>query len=90
MRSELALKYRVLLRRIFKTAHSEPQEQGPPHLRGSTEDWGCWTSGPRPHPWLPIADMNCGYDGKMEDPRCLGCHRQRKGWPHDQLKHLPR
>lgn len=50
--------------------------------------WGCWRSSPIHHPWLPIADTACGYDERLTDPRCQGCHRSRPESPLDQLDQL--
>lgn len=51
--------------------------------------WGCWKSGPVNHPFIPqIADVACGFDDRLTDPRCAGCHRQRPEAPRDQLAAL--
>lgn len=50
--------------------------------------WGCHTTRPRAHPWLPIADCACGFDERMTDARCAGCHRSRSESPLDQLDAL--
>ena len=47
---------------------------------------GCWTHKAKPHPWEPIGDVACGYDGKLEDKRCTKCHRRRHENPKDQLQ----
>ena len=47
--------------------------------------WGCWTHKAQPHPWEPIGDVACGYDGKLADKRCTKCHRSRPENPRDQL-----
>lgn len=48
---------------------------------------GCWTDQPLPHPWEPrITDVACGYDDRMTEPKCAGCHRQRAESPLDQLR----
>ena len=50
--------------------------------------WGCWTDGPMPHPWEPISDTACGFDERLSDPRCQGCHRSREEGPLDQLAQI--
>lgn len=50
------------------------------------KNWGCWTTSQRRHPWEPqIHDMACGFDARMVDSRCIGCHRRRAESPLDQL-----
>jgi hypothetical protein len=50
--------------------------------------WGCYRHGPLPHPWLPIADVACGFDERLTDRRCQGCHRARADSPPEQLDAL--
>lgn len=50
--------------------------------------WGCHTDVPVPHPWHPIQDVACGYDGRVDDARCAGCHRRREESALDQLRRL--
>lgn len=47
---------------------------------------GCWSRIAHPHPWIPgIADRACGYDERLTDRECQGCHRSRVESPLDQL-----
>lgn len=50
--------------------------------------WGCWTATAVPHPWAPILDVACGYDHRLVDSRCAGCHRSRDEGPREQLEAL--
>ena len=52
--------------------------------------WGCWTHKAQPHPWEEISDVACGYDGKLTDKRCTGCHRSRPENPRDQRQRAKR
>ena len=49
---------------------------------------GCYRTIPLRHPWLPIADVNCGFDQRLTDGKCQGCHRSRVGSPMSQLDEL--
>lgn len=46
----------------------------------------CNRADPQPHPWRPIANTACGYDGRMTDKRCNGCCRQRPESALEQLQ----
>lgn len=48
----------------------------------------CWGTTPHVHPWLPIADMACGYDQRLADPGCAGCIRCRAESALQQLQRL--
>jgi hypothetical protein len=37
------------------------------------------------HPWLPISDCACGFDGRMVHAKCQGCYRSREESPRQQL-----
>jgi hypothetical protein len=55
----------------------------------TTDRHHCNHPTPRPHPWNPrIPDVACGYDQRLSDPRCHGCHRARPESPLDQLAAL--
>ena len=43
---------------------------------------------PMHHPWLPIADVACGYDLRMTAPECVGCIRRREESALDQLRKI--
>lgn len=49
---------------------------------------GCWSTDAMKHPWLPIADCACGFDGRLTHPKCQGCHRAREESPRMQLDAL--
>ena len=50
---------------------------------------GCNHPTPAMHPWRPeIIDCACGYDDRLVDPNCAGCHRARAESPLDQLQAL--
>ena len=50
---------------------------------------GCWGETPKRHPTEPsILDRACGFDGRLTDARCYGCHRARAESPQDQLDAL--
>lgn len=50
---------------------------------------GCWRDEPLRHPFEPrILDTACGFDSRMVDLKCAGCHRQREESPLDQLRAL--
>jgi hypothetical protein len=47
---------------------------------------GCNTATAEPHPWIAaITDRACGYDERLIDPDCHGCHRSRAESPLEQL-----
>lgn len=48
----------------------------------------CWTGTAVPHPWEDIKDVACGYDKRLTDPWCTGCHRSRLEGPEEQMKAL--
>lgn len=54
----------------------------------TSQPWGCHRTAPLPHPCQPIPDCACGYDFRLLDPRCSGCHRSRPESPQDQLDAL--
>ena len=49
---------------------------------------GCWSQVPLKHPWLPLSDTSCGYDQRLVDPNCVGCHRAREEDALAQLQTL--
>jgi hypothetical protein len=50
--------------------------------------YACNRDHPIKHPHLPIQDVACGYDQRLTDPRCDGCHRSRAESALDQLHAL--
>lgn len=52
--------------------------------------YGCWCARRVSHPWhrRTIPDVACGYDDRLTDQRCTGCHRSRSESPLDQLQSL--
>lgn len=56
------------------------------HRQPTPKRTGCWSDGPRPHPWhAAIQDRACGYDHRLTDLGCSGCWRQREESPIDQI-----
>jgi hypothetical protein len=51
--------------------------------------YGCHSDLPQNHPWhKEVEDVACGYENKLLDDLCRGCHRARAEDPLDQLSAL--
>ena len=51
--------------------------------------WDCNSREPKQHPFhCLIKDTACGYDHKLTDMRCIGCHRRNSTWPQEQIAAL--
>jgi hypothetical protein len=48
----------------------------------------CKRPWPIHHPWLDIHDTACGYDERMTNANCMGCHRRRQESALDQLQRI--